>query len=124
MLFVITGLMLMRTVESIWFQRLTYMPCSWLVYTPKKTLVEKVLLGLVEETMTTYVQLALVDYLLAIYNFDLWMSKGMWDVFVVVVSFISSDWEAKHATIGLFEVLNTSSATMVLKLQELLDKFF
>ncbi len=51
------------------------------------------------------------------------MSKGMRDGFVVVVSFISSDWEAKHVTIGLFEVLNTSSATMVLKLQELLDKF-
>jgi hypothetical protein len=99
------------------------MPCLWLVYTPKKTLVEKVLLGLVEKTMITYVQLALVDYLLPIYNFDLWMSKGMRDGFVVVVSFISSDWEAKHVTIGLFEVLNTSSATMVLKLQELLDKF-
>ncbi len=80
-------------------------------------------MGLVEKTMTTYVQLALVDYLLATYNFDLWMSKGMRDVFVIVVSFISSDWEAKHVTIGLFEVLNTSSATMVLKLQELLDKY-
>jgi hypothetical protein len=62
MLFVIKGLMLIRIVESIWLQRLTYMPCLWLVYTPKKTLVEKVLLGLVENTMSTYVQLALVDY--------------------------------------------------------------
>jgi len=61
------------------------------VYTPKKTFVEKVLLGLVEKTMTIYVQLALVDYLLTNYNFDLWMSKGVRDVFVVVVSFISSD---------------------------------
>jgi hypothetical protein len=47
----------------------------------------------------------------------------MWDVFVVVMSFISNDWDVKHVTIGLFEVLNTSSATMVLKLQELLDKY-
>jgi hypothetical protein len=85
----------------------------------KKAFVGEVLLSLVEKTMTTYVQLALVDYLLATYNFDLWMSKGMQDVFVVVVSFISNDWEAKHVTIGLFEVLNTSSATMVLKLQKL-----
>ncbi len=40
----------------------------------------------------------------------------MWDVLVVVMSFISNDWEAKHVTIGLFEASNTSSATMVLKL--------
>jgi hypothetical protein len=73
-LFVIKGLMLMKIVESIWLQMLTYMPCSWFVYTPKKTFIEKVLLGLVENTMFTYVQLALVDYLLATYNFDLWLS--------------------------------------------------
>jgi hypothetical protein len=61
------------------------------VYTPKKTFVEKVLLSLVEKIVPIYVQLALVDYLLIIYNFDLWMSKGVRDVFVVVVSFISND---------------------------------
>jgi hypothetical protein len=38
--------------------------------------------------------------------------------------FISSDWEARHVTIGLFEVSNMNIGTMVFKLQELLDKFF
>jgi hypothetical protein len=89
------------------------------VYTPKKTFVKKVLLSLVEKIVIIYVQLALVDCLLAIYNFDLWMLEGVRDVFVFVVSFISSFLEAKHVTIGLFEVLNTSSAIMVLKLHEL-----
>jgi hypothetical protein len=51
------------------------------------------------------------------------MSKGTHDVFVVVVNFISNDWEAKHVTIGLFEVTNTSGVAMVSKLQELLNKF-
>jgi len=36
-------------------------------------------------------------------------------VFVVVVNFISNDWEAKHVTMELFST-NTSGATMVLKL--------
>jgi hypothetical protein len=51
------------------------------------------------------------------------MSKGTRDVFVVVVNFISSDWEIKHVTIGLFEVSDTSGVTMAPKLQELRDKF-
>jgi hypothetical protein len=44
------------------------------------------------------------------------MLKGAQDVFVIVVNFISNDWEAKHVTIYLFEVSNTSDANMVLKL--------
>jgi hypothetical protein len=51
------------------------------------------------------------------------MSKGTRDVFVVGVNFISSDWEAKHVTIQLFEVSNMSGVAMVPKLQELLNKF-
>ncbi len=43
--------------------------------------------------MTTYVEFALVNYLLTTCTFDLWMSNGVHDVFVVVVNFISSDWE-------------------------------
>jgi hypothetical protein len=51
------------------------------------------------------------------------MSKGTWDVFVVKVNFISSDWEVKHVTIGLFEVDDKSGVPMVPKLQGLLDRF-
>ncbi len=36
--------------------------------------------------------------------------------FVVVVNFLSSKWEAKHITIRLFEVFDTSGALMVLRL--------
>ncbi len=73
--------------------------------------------------MTTHVQVALADYLSTTYTFDLWMSKGAHDVFVVVVNFISSDWELNHVTIGLFEVMDTSGASMAPKLQKLLNKF-
>jgi hypothetical protein len=40
------------------------------------------------------------------------MSKGVHDVFVVVVNFLSSKWEAKHITIELFEMFDTNGATM------------
>jgi len=76
MLFVIKRLMFMKIVESILLQKLTYKLCSRLVFPPRKTIVEDDLLGLVEKTMTIYVQPELVDCLLATYTFDLWMSKG------------------------------------------------
>ncbi len=56
-------------------------------------------------------------------KFDLWMSKGMHDIFVVVVSFVSNNWEAKHATIGFFEMTDTCGITMIPKVQEKLDMF-
>ncbi len=55
---------------------------------------------------------ALVNCILATCTFDLWMSKGEHDVFVVVVNFLSSKWEAKHITIELFEMFDTNGATM------------
>jgi RNase H-fold protein (predicted Holliday junction resolvase) len=45
----------------------------------------------------------------------------MHDFFVVVNLF--SKWEAKHVIIGLFEMFNTSDATMAPKLQQLFNKF-
>jgi hypothetical protein len=44
------------------------------------------------------------------------MSKGTHDVFVVVVNFLSSKWEAKHITIKLFEMSNTCGAAMAPRL--------
>jgi hypothetical protein len=44
------------------------------------------------------------------------MLKGAHDIFVVVVNFISNDWEAKHVTIGLFKAIHTSGIAMVPKL--------
>ncbi len=74
--------------------------------------------------MFTYVHPALANYILATYTFDLWMLKGVHDVFIIVVNFLSSKWEAKHVAIELFEVSDTNGAAMAPRLQQLLDKFF
>ncbi len=39
------------------------------------------------------------------------------------VNFIFSDWRAKHVTLFLFKMTDTSGMVMAPKLQELLDKF-
>jgi hypothetical protein len=54
-----------------------------------------------------YVQPTLASCLLAICTFNLWMLKGVCDIFSMVVNFISNDLETKHVTIGLFEVIDT-----------------
>ncbi len=64
----------------------------------KKTFVKNILLGLVEKTMTTYVQSTLLIVYYSLAN----LTYGLHNVFVVV-NFISSDWEAKHVTIRLFK---------------------
>jgi hypothetical protein len=42
---------------------------------------------------------------------------------VEVVNFLSTNWEFKHITIGLFEAHDTSEATMVVKLKQILEIF-
>ncbi len=41
-------------------------------------------------------------------NFDLWMSKGAHDVYILVMIFLGSDWKPKHVILGLFEVVETT----------------
>jgi hypothetical protein len=45
------------------------------------------------------------------------MSKGVHDIFAIVINFLLNDWEAKHVTIGFFELTYTSGAILALKLQ-------
>jgi len=77
----------------------------------------------VEKTMFTYVHFALADFISTTCTFDLWMSKSVHDVFIVVVNFFSSKWEAQHVTIELFELFNNNGVAMAPRLQQLLDKF-
>jgi hypothetical protein len=49
-------------------------------------------------------------------TFDLRMSTRIENVLVVIANFLSSNWEPKHVTIGLFEATTTYSAIMVSKL--------
>jgi len=56
-------------------------------------------------------------------TFDLWMSKGGHDIFVVVVNFLFANLEQKQIIVGLFEAHDMSGAAMDMKLKQILDKF-
>ncbi len=51
--------------------------------------------------------------MLAIASFDLWMSKGAYDILALVINFLDENWQPKKVTIGLFEVRKTTSQTLV-----------
>ncbi len=49
------GLLLLKTIASIWLQRLACRLCWWVVFPSMNVFVEVNLLSFVEKTMTTYV---------------------------------------------------------------------
>ncbi len=55
MLLVMKGLLLMKIVEFVWFQRLSYRLYPQIVFPSKKTFVEIILPNLVEKTINLYV---------------------------------------------------------------------
>jgi hypothetical protein len=74
--------------------------------------------------MVIYVQLGLDLFLSITCTFDLWMLKGaMHDMFIVVINFISNNWEVKHVTIGLFEVNETNGMAMAPNLNNFLISY-
>jgi hypothetical protein len=91
---------------------MAYRLCPRVVFPSVNLFVDDVLSRLVEKTMLTYMHPALANYISTTCTFDLWMSKGAHDVFTIVVNFLS----IKHVTIRLFEVSNTSGATMASRL--------
>jgi hypothetical protein len=102
---------------------MAYRLCLRLVFPNKNVFVDDVLSRLMEKTMFTYVHPTLANCISTICTFDVWMSKDVHDVFIVVVNFLSSKWEAKHVIIELFEVSNINGVAMAPRLQQLLDKF-
>jgi hypothetical protein len=58
-----------------------------------------------------------------IVNFDLWMSKGGVETFVLIVHFFNHYWEPGHITIGLFETTNTFGVAMGILVNEVLPTY-
>jgi hypothetical protein len=75
MVFVVKGLLLMKTIKSIWLQRLVYKLCLKAVFLySRKVFMEKVLP-------------ALVNYLLATCTFYIWMSRWAHNVFIAIINY-------------------------------------
>jgi len=65
----------------------------------------------------------LAEYHYATAHFDLWMSKGTYDVFAMVITFLCNDWQPKHVSISLFEAIKKTRQALVKSLTKLLDKY-
>jgi hypothetical protein len=57
-----------------------------------------------------------------IISFDLWISKGGIDTFVLIVHFLNDKWELCHVTFGSFEIVNTFGNAMVIQVNNVLAK--
>jgi hypothetical protein len=55
-------------------------------------------------------------------NFDLWMSKGGIDTFVLIVHFLNNKWESCHVTMGFFEIIETIGNALALQVNDLFAK--
>jgi hypothetical protein len=55
-------------------------------------------------------------------SFDLWMSKGGVNTFVLIAQFLNDKWELCQVTWGFFEIVDTSRNVMVLQMNDLLAK--
>jgi DNA-directed RNA polymerase subunit H (RpoH/RPB5) len=76
-----------------------------------------------EKTNQLYVVLTLAKCYFITTKFDLWMSKGAYNVFALVINFLSNDLQPKHVTINLFEATKILRQTLVKSLTKLLDKY-
>jgi hypothetical protein len=85
-------------------------------------MVIKMFFNMVEKTRQNYL-ISFTSYITCACSFDLWMSCVGFHTFVIVVSFINVSWEPCHVTIGIFEIHNTTNATIANQVKSLLNSF-
>jgi hypothetical protein len=56
-------------------------------------------------------------------RFDLWMFKGVHNIFSLVINLLGFDWQPKLVIIGLFETTKTIEQALVNNLTKLLDQY-
>jgi hypothetical protein len=76
----------MHHVESQWIKKIILLLCQRVLHF-KIQFSREILLELVEKTKQLYVLPTLVDYYSIIRSFDLWMSKGAYGIFAIVINF-------------------------------------
>ncbi len=84
---------------------------------------EEVLSAMVKKTLDQNVLPNLKTIITILTNFDLWMSRGGGDTFVLVIIFLNETWVPMHVIMGLFEVHERSKQSMSIQLQSPLEKY-
>jgi hypothetical protein len=114
-LLIVKNHLLLQFVESVWLKCFVLQLCPCVQFLFRNLFSNTILLELVKKTNVLPV---LNDYSCVIANFDLWMSKGVHDVFILVIIFWGSDWKPKHVILGLFKVVETTRHALIRNLIE------
>ncbi len=69
---------------------------------------------MVIKNMKLHVLLHLVESMTMSTNFDVWIFKGDMDTFGLIINYLTDLYTPMHATIGLFEVHETTKLSMAL----------
>jgi hypothetical protein len=93
------------------------------VFLSKNIFSQNILPTLVQKTKKGYALPKLFQCVSATANFDLWMSKGAYDIFSLVVNFLDGNWKPRKVTIDLFETTKTTNQALARNLSEFLDSY-
>jgi len=77
----------------------------------------------VEKTKEVYILPKLTNCFFSIASFDMWMSKGVHDIFAFVINLLGSDWQPKQVTIDFFEATKITGQKLVNNLTNFFDQY-
>jgi hypothetical protein len=101
-------------VEAPFFRRLVLKQNPWLTFPFRQKLRHYILPRIAKRTKERFIFPTLHSCNTFTVSFNLWMSRGGVDTFVLIVHFLNDKWEPCHVTIGFFNIMNTSVNAMVL----------
>jgi len=113
----------LQFVENVWFKCLILHLSPRIMFPSRKQFFQDILFNLVEKTKQIYVLPKFTNCISTTISFDLWMPKGVHDIFAFVINFLGFTWQPKQVTIGLFEAIKTIGQTLVNNLTKLLDQY-
>ncbi len=91
-LLIVKNNLTIQFMENMWLKHLVLCLCPKLNFLSKRQFSQKILLGLIEKTNQQYVLITLGNCFFTTTSFDLWMCKGAYDVFALMINFLGSDW--------------------------------
>jgi hypothetical protein len=118
-LYIIKGYQPLSYIENVWLRRLALCQCG-LVIPSRRQFSNKVILSMVKKTMEHHFFPTLANAIVVRTTFDLWMSQGSFDKFVMVVNYINKKWEPCHVIMGIFGVHETLKVVIIVQLKDLL----
>jgi hypothetical protein len=111
-LYITNGYHPLSSIENPWLRRMVLKQCPRVLFPFQHQPMTNVLPNIVKKIKEKCFLPSFTSCVTCITSFNLWMSCGGHDTFVMVVSFINNLWKPTHVTMGIFEVHNTTITAM------------